>query len=188
MRNSTAAQALTNFGLLQDTGFEASLTTPAMTQAGAAFDVTPNFTVMGSVTYTEWSSFEEIAAYFDNPLQTPDIVTQDWKDVWGASFGAEYEARPGTKLRAGVMIEDSPVNDDFASPRIPDNDRFWIAAGASQQLGEKMELHFGANYVFNDNRTISQSGAAPENLFRGSAEAVVESNLLILGIGLDVKF
>jgi|GEM_PF-1163863 len=188
LRNSAAAQALTGFGLLQDTGFSSTLTTPAMTQAGFEFDASPALTLLGSVAFTEWTSFEEIAAFFDNPAQPPDIVTQDFDDVWSYSAGAEYQVSPAFALRAGIMIEDSPVNDAFASPRIPDGDRLWLAAGFSQDVNERAALHFGVNYVINETREINQSGAAPENLSRGSAVARIESNLLILGLGVDFKF
>ena len=183
-----AAQALTGLGLLQDGGFAAELTTPATTQAGFAYDATPALTLLGSVAFTEWSSFEEIAAFFDNPAQPPDIVTQDFKDVWSGSVGAEYQVSPKFTLRAGVMLEDSPVNDAFASPRIPDNDRLWLAAGFSSDVSDRAALHFGVNYVLNEERPINQSGAVPENLARGSASTTVESSLLILGLGVDFKF
>ncbi len=188
LRSSTAAQALTGFGLLLDGGFTADLTTPATTQAGVAFDATPALTLLGSITYTEWSSFEEIAAFFDNPAQPPDIVTQDFNDVWSYSVGAEYAVSPTFTLRAGLMIEDSPVNDAFASPRIPDGDRVWLAAGFSRDMSDRAALHVGVNYVMNEERDIDQSGAAPENLFRGSASTSIESSLLILGLGVDFKF
>lgn len=188
LRGSTAAQALTGFGLLQDGGFSAALTTPATSQAGFAYDATPALTLLGSVAFTEWSSFEEIAAFFDNPAQPPDIVTQDFKDVWSGSVGAEYKVSPAFTLRAGVMVEDSPVNDAFASPRIPDGDRLWLAAGFSSDVSDRAALHFGVNYVLNEDRSIAQSGAVQENLFRGSAETTIESSLLILGLGVDFKF
>ena len=188
LRSSTAAQALTGLGLLQDTGFTSTLTTPATTQAGIAFDATPALTLLSSVTYTEWTSFEEIAAFFDNPAQPPDIVTQDFKDVWSYAAGSEYQVTPAFTLRAGFMIEDSPVNDAFASPRIPDGDRLWLAAGFSSQVSERADLHFGVNYVLNETREIDQSGAAPENLLRGSAAAEIDSSLLVLGLGVDFRF
>ena len=37
----------------------------------------------------------------------------------------------------------APLDDAFASPRIPDANRVWVSAGVSQQLGASATLHLG---------------------------------------------
>lgn len=185
---SMAAQALSALGLFQNTRFTSELTTPASVQVGAAFDVSPSVTLLASTTLTRWSTFEEIRADFDNPAQPPEIVTQNWRDAWSWSAGAEFNLSPANTARAGIMYEKSPVDPEFATTRIPDGDRIWLGAGFSRELGERATLHLGGAYLLFDDRMIDQPGTRPENLFRGSLEANLEISTLLLSAGLDWRF
>lgn len=185
---SMAGQALAALGLFQDTGFTSQLTAPATMQLGAAVDVSPRLTLLASTTLARWSKFEQIRADFDNPGQPPEIVTQDWRDAWSWSAGAEFDLSPANTARFGIMYEESPVNPEFATSRIPDADRIWVAAGFSSRLSEKATLHVGGAYIFFDDRMIDQSGALPENLFRGSLEANLKISTVLLSAGLDWRF
>ena len=183
--SSPASQLLNgSFGLFQDTMFSGALTTPASVSAGGAYDLTDRFTLKASAVYTLWHSFENIVVTFDNPAQPAEVLTQDWKDSWAFSIGGDFALNEGTTLRAGFMYDASPVNDAFASPRIPDADRYWINAGLSQSVSDRMSVDFGAGYVFVDQRLISQSPALPENLFRGSLSTSYETNAFVLSLRL----
>ncbi len=186
--SSVAGQTLAAFGLFQDGGATAPLTAPASVQFGARYDLSPSVSLMASGVWTQWSDFSEVAITFDNPAQPAEIVTQNWRDTWAVSAGLEAQASQSTTVRFGVMVEQTPVVDEFASPRIPDADRVWLAAGLSQDLGDRAELHVGASYVVIDDRPIDQPATRPENLFRGSAQTNVTPDSVVLSIGLDFKF
>lgn len=185
---SMAAQALNAIGLFQDTGFTAEVTAPASMQAGAAIDISPSVTLLASTTLTRWSKFEEIRADFDNPGQPPEIVTQDWRDAWSWAAGAEFKLSSANTARLGVMYEESPVNPEFATSRIPDGDRVWLAAGFSREFSERATLHLGGAYILFDDRMIDQPGTRPENLFRGSLQTNLEISTVLLSVGLDWRF
>ena len=108
-----------SFGLFQDTVFASALSTPASISVGGAYDLSEAFTIKASAVYTLWHSFEEIIVAFDNPAQPAEILTQDWKDSWALSLGGDFAISNQTTIRAGFMYDASPVNDAFASPRIP---------------------------------------------------------------------
>jgi len=182
---SPAGQTLNGaFNLFQDTGFSSALATPASISAGAAHDMSDAFTLKASAVYTLWNSFENIAAVFDNPAQPPETLTQDWKDSWAFSIGGDFHVSPHTTLRAGFMVDASPVNDTFASPRIPDADRYWINAGFTQKFGDRFSADFGAGYVFVDARRIAQPATLPENLFRGALTADYDANAFLASLRL----
>ena len=186
--NSVAGQMLAVGGLFQDTGFTSEITAPGQYQLGAALKVTPRMKLLASTTLTRWSRFEQILAVFDNVAQPPELITQNWRDAWTGSAGAEFSLFPTSTARVGVMYEQTPLNDEFASPRIPDANRVWISAGLSQKVGPAAELHFGASYVFIGDRPIDQPGVRPENLFRGSAMTNINVDALIVSAGLDFGF
>ena len=184
---SIAAQTIAGAaGTLQDTPFQTELVIPASFQLGAQIEMTPELTLLASTVLTRWSSFEQITIDFDNPLQPNEVLTQDWRDSWAFSGGVDWRASDVDSFRAGVMVEQSPVNDFFASPRIPDADRLWLTAGYSRQLSETFTLHASAAYIKLEDRPIAFTGALPENQFRGAFSTDFQSSAVILSVGLDV--
>jgi len=185
---SIAGQTLASFGLFQDTGFALDIIAPAQFQFGAALDVSPRMTLLASTTLTRWSRFEELIAVFDNAAQPPDVLTQNWRDNWTVSLGAEYELSPSSTARLGVMYEQMPLDDDFASPRLPDTDRVWLGAGYSKRIGADTTLHLGASYIFFQERVINQSAALPENQLRGSLATSFDISAILVTAGIDFGF
>ena len=185
---SPAAAALAGVGLLADTGAATAFPTPALVEFGAVWSVSERVDLMASASLARWSAFEGLAVTFDNPLQPPEVLTQDWRDAWAVSAGGEIKLDAQTKLRAGVMFDDSPVRDARASPRIPDDDRWWIAAGGSRALTERWSADVGFAAVFFSARRYELSGAEPETLFRGSFEADADAKAFIVSARLRYSF
>jgi long-chain fatty acid transport protein len=86
------------------------------------------------------------------------------------------------------MIDESPANIDFVSPRIPDGDRHWLAVGASQAFGESLSADLGLAYAFFSDLKIRNSGALPEDLFRGSLAADFATDAYAASLRLRYKF
>ncbi|MEQ8749115.1 MAG: outer membrane protein transport protein [Amphiplicatus sp.] len=188
LAGSTAGAALAGLGLFRSGPASASLSTPSLIEFGAVYSVSARLDLLASASLSRWSSFEAIAISFENPLQPDDVLTQNWNDSWAFSVGAEYRATAKTTLRAGVMHDNSPVNDAFASPRIADADRVWVAAGFSRDLSERWSADVGAAMLFFDDRKYDLPGSLPETLFRGSAEATGAATAFILSARLRRSF
>lgn len=166
-------------GIFQTGPASEDLDTPAVIQFGAVLSVANDLDLMGSATLARWSSFDRVAIKFENPAQPDEILTQNWSDAWAYSFGAEYRAGPATALRAGLMVDDSPVNDAYASPRISDADRLWLTGGLSHALNDRWSIDAGGAVIFFDDRTFNLPGTQPENLFRGSLRATQSATAYI---------
>lgn len=108
-------------GAFRDTGASADVTTPASLSIGVRQRVSPEWTVMGGLEWTEWSVFDELRIEFDNAAQSDSVTREDWKDTWFASLGATYRPagrlavdRPGRRrLRPGAARHRQP---DAADP------------------------------------------------------------------------
>ena len=186
---SLAGQTLSTVGgLFQDGGFSSTFATPATLQLGVDYEATPSLTLSASGTVTRWSSFEGLAVIFDNPSQPPEVLTQDWRDGWAASVGAEWRPTTRDALRAGVMYDESPVNDRFASPRIPDGDRVWLTAGYGRNLSERVAFDVAFAYLRIEDRPIALPGLLPENQLRGALTADLQADAVILSAGFDFRF
>lgn len=111
---------------------------------GARHRLTDTVTLLAGATWAKWSRFEalDIVSREENgPVSSqagPDLgdenliahVSENWKDTWQANIGAIWQATPEWALKAGYAWDESPVNDDFRTARIPSGDRDWLTLGA----------------------------------------------------------
>ncbi|MFQ5562895.1 MAG: OmpP1/FadL family transporter [Parvularculaceae bacterium] len=187
--SASAAGQLINAmtGMFETTTFTSEFVTPASASIGAIFEASDALDLMASAVFTRWSDFEGLTTTFANPAQPPDVFTQDWKDVWAFSAGGEYKLTRSARVRAGFMFEDSPVNDAFASPRIPDADRYWINAGVSYDINDRLAVDGGLGIAILEKRRINLSSAAPENMSRGDLTATFDTTGFVAALRLQYR-
>jgi len=106
--------------------------------------------IMADVSWTRWSRLRELRVKFDNPLQPDSAVPLSWDDTTKFALGAEYEVDATWTLRAGVAYDQSPTKHHTRTPRIPGQDRTWLAVGASYQVNEDLRLHLGYTHIWVD--------------------------------------
>lgn len=186
---SPAAQVLNGaVGLFGADEFETSIALPASVALGLRYAASDQFTLLATAKVTRWSSFEAISLAFNDGATPAETLTQDWRDAWGFSVGGEFEASEAIAFRAGFYYDQSPVNGDFASPRIPDGDRYWFAAGVSHAFTSALSADLGVAYAIFEDRAIDISGAAPEDLFRGALALDFETQAVALSGSLRWRF
>jgi len=127
---------------------------PDVVSLGLRQRVSPNWTVLATVEWSNWSRIGTSAAILQ-PSGAPALVATipstipfQYKDGWFYSLGAEYQWNPQLALRAGVAYETSPITDQVRIPPLPDNDRTWLSAGASYQYSAKMSFDFAYSHIF----------------------------------------
>ena len=155
-------------GAFVDTRGFTDLTTPAVMQVGARFDLTGGWSLLAEAGRTEWSEIRELRVRFANPNQPDNFQIYDWKDTWLAAVGVRYEPQSDWIFRAGVAFDESPTRDGTRDPRIPDSDRTWIAFGVHHQLTETTALQLGYARLMFPDEPIGLSAATPGNEVRGS--------------------
>jgi long-chain fatty acid transport protein len=156
-----AAAPLTAQGLFTDTDAKADLTVPADITLGLYQELNDKWAILGTVKWTEWSSFDELRVEYDG-FQPDSVVEEDWEDVMFYSVGARYIHTDTLTWRAGMAYDEAPVpGADRRTPRIPDNDRLWIALGASIKATETVTVDVSYAHLFIDDadtRTVGPSG------------------------------
>ncbi|MCB1505940.1 MAG: outer membrane protein transport protein [Hyphomicrobiaceae bacterium] len=145
--------------------------------------IAPNMRLLGTVEWSNWSRFKELRL---EGVPGINPIPANWSDGWFFSLGGEYDMNPGLTLRAGVAYEISPVDSPekrFTS--IPDNDRFWLSAGATVQLTETMSADFAYSHIFVENGEFERHPAtAAVPVFAGISEAQVD----IVSASLKMKW
>jgi long-chain fatty acid transport protein len=131
--------------------------TPEMLTFGVKYQLDDQWKLMGGAEWANWSRFKRLAIQFDGTPVTL-ATTENWKDSWFFSAGAEYELNDKLTLRSGVAYEKSPVPDSTRTPRLPDNDRYWLSVGASYKVNDWLTTNLAYSHVFMDNGNVALAG------------------------------
>ncbi|MFC4728387.1 outer membrane protein transport protein [Coralloluteibacterium thermophilus] len=134
--------------LFTDTGGSAFLETPAVATLSLTTRVNDQWTLMGEVSRTAWSSFESLTIDFANPAQPNTTEVFGWRDTWFGSVGAEYQMNDQWVLRGGIGYDQTPTSLEHRSPRVPDADRRWLSLGFSYLMSPAATINVGYTHLF----------------------------------------
>jgi long-chain fatty acid transport protein len=141
-----------------DTGFTASIKTPAILMFGLAWSHGP-LTVEFDAQWTEWSSFGQLAAIFNTPVggQYGLTVPKNWRNAWEYHFGVQYALNKYINLRAGFIYDMGAVPAGTLDPLVPFGDRLFYNAG----LGIKYKkFTVDTSYTYMDGKNSTWNNAA----------------------------
>ncbi len=166
----------------------ADLELPEKLTFGLRQDLAPGIRAHATVEWTNWSRLGVIPVPGSTPAVTLDF---QWDDGWYFALGGEYDYSEKLTLRAGAGYEISPIQDPSQRlVQLPDNDRLWLSAGASYELGDFMGLLKDAKvdaaytHVFvEEGDFVRHPSAAALPVFTGSTDSAVD----IISIGIRSK-
>ncbi|MBY0431899.1 MAG: outer membrane protein transport protein, partial [Rhodospirillales bacterium] len=124
------------------------LVVPDVVTASLYRDITPSLALMGTVEWTNWSRFRSMVINFSSPTLSPSITPEHWKDSWLLSVGGKYKVTDRLALLGGLAYDQSPVPDEYRTPRIPDQSRTWISLGATYDLSQAVSFSAGYTHIF----------------------------------------
>ncbi|MDJ0807755.1 MAG: outer membrane protein transport protein [Gammaproteobacteria bacterium] len=159
--------------LFTNTSVTATADLPASASLSAVLGVSDRLTLLADITWTGWSSFDELRIKFDNPAQADAVTDESWDDSMRYSVGLNY--REGKRIwRAGWAYDETPIPDaEHRTPRIPGNDRTWLAFGVGMPFFEAFWLDLGYAHLFIDDTAIDHTDSNGYTL-RGVYEAEVD--------------
>lgn len=168
-------------------GTTAGLTLPDQVTASFRSQINPQWAVMGSVEWTNWSQVQEVVI---QPYgTTPSVLNLQWQDGWFFSGGVEYQWTPQLAVRAGLAYEMTPITDAYRTPRLPDTDRIWASAGLTYAWTPQLSIDLAYTHIFGQNGTITQFPTEFGNATRGSLVAdVSDAYVDIISLGVRYRF
>lgn len=168
------ALPLTSTGLFQDSNARASVNLPETITAGVAVDMTDDFTMYLDGAWINWSRFDELRVEFDS-LQPDSVQAEEWDDTVRLSMGGRYSLNDCTDLRAGFTWDESPISsDELRTPRIPDNDRYWVALGLDHEMWEDVTLSLNYAHLFIPDADTRNLTTSTGNVLNGSWDLSVD--------------
>jgi long-chain fatty acid transport protein len=140
-----------------DTDLKADVTLPESLSFSLAHQIS-KFTWLADITWTGWSSFDELRIEYDNPAQDDSVTTEDWDDSMRYSVGLDYQYTDVLILRTGVALDESPVpSAERRTPRLPGDDRTWLSFGLTYLFSPTMTFDFGYSHLFIDDAKIDNT-------------------------------
>ncbi len=152
-------------GPFQTTDTQGDLDLPETVSLSFFQDINNQWAIMGDITWTNWSRFEDLKINFENPNQPTTVTPEKWDDVFRYALGVSYTPVSEWTFRAGTSYEETPIaSADHRTPRIPDNNRYWLSIGASYSPFEHLNIDFAYSHIFMHNSEINNTDSLGHTL------------------------
>lgn len=161
---SVRQTAFENVGWFVPTSVKAGVTLPESASLSLYHDLNSQWALLADATWTRWSRFEELRV--DYASNQPDTVTpENWTNSMRYALGVNYRHNSTWLLRAGVAYDEEPIrNAQLRTPRIPGNDRTWLAFGANYRHSPNLSFDVGYAHLFVDDTRIDHTDSNGYNL------------------------
>ncbi len=166
-----------------DQGAKAKITLPDSFNLGAYHDLDQRWAVMSDVSWTHWSVFKTLNVVGDNG-QGLSSTNEQWQDTWFMALGANYKPADRWTLHFGTAFDQSPVENQYRTARIPDSNRYWLSTGVSYNVLPSTELNVGYAHLFADSASISETANSAAGTLSGS----YSNHADIFSTSIDFKF
>lgn len=141
--------------LFPNGGAHSQFVFPPSLFAGVAYKGLDPWVFEFDLTWTGWSTFEELRVNLDKPVGSAQVSTsvqpRNWDDVFAYRFGVNYRWNKAAKFRAGYIFDESPVPDETMDPSIPDADRHIFCLGGDYRIKD-FTIGLAYNYVLGEKR------------------------------------
>jgi long-chain fatty acid transport protein len=159
--------------LFTNTGVTAAADMPASASVSGVFALNQQLTLLADITWTGWSSFQELRVVFDNPIQPDSVTEESWDDSMRYALGLNYRQKSRI-WRMGIAYDETPIPDpQRRTPRIPGNDRTWLAFGVGLPVFDSLWLDLGYAHLFVDDTPIDhtdQNGYALRGIYQADVD------------------
>ena len=174
----SSASFVFSSNLFLDSGITADVALPSSLSFSYSHEK-DKITYLADITWTGWSSFDELRIVYDNTSQPDSLTTENWEDTMRYSFGINYQYSDDVILRTGIALDETPIpSADFRTPRLPGNDRTWLSFGFNYILNQEMSIDVGYSHLFIDdtpiNNTFESSVPTLAATLTGEYEAAVD--------------
>jgi long-chain fatty acid transport protein len=170
----------------------ATVNLPGILSVGVRQQLTPQWAALGTFEWTNWSRIGTTNILQPNGNQAlvagqPVAFAFQYRDGWFASGGVEYKWSDALTLRGGVGFERSPISDQVRIPLLPDNDRTWLAAGATWNISPRLALDLAYSHIFVKSTSINVVVGNPSFIAPYTYTGTVSSSLDIISVGLKYR-
>jgi long-chain fatty acid transport protein len=158
---------------------QADLELPDIAAVGFRHEFASGMRVLADYTWTGWDSIQSLTVVEATSSQPVSVTALNFENSWRAGLGLEYPFDTKWLLRAGVAFDSTPVKDEFRTPKLPDQDRTWLALGARFAPTAQWAIDVGYAHLWVDD---ASSELAPPGPVPGALLGEYDSSSDIFGV------
>jgi long-chain fatty acid transport protein len=146
--------------------------------------------VLADWTWTKWDTIQNLDFALASGPGAGTVVSHtalNFDNSWRIGVGVEYQLNQPWLLRAGIAYDTTPVQDAFRTPRLPDENRTWLALGARFQPNPNWWLDFGYTHIWLSDATSQLNEPAPP-AGRGNLHGTYKASIDIVGAQASFRF
>ena len=137
-------------------GASASLDLPDIFHFSAYQRFARQFAILGDVTWTRWSRLQDVPIVFDSGVTPENVLNINYQDALRYAVGFEWYACKNLTLRAGFAYDETPIRRaEFRTPRIPDDNRYFLSGGLRWSPKNWMDVDVGYAHLFVEDPSVN---------------------------------
>ena len=184
----SAAAFVMSGGLFLDSDIKAGVTLPASLALSVAHKV-DSFTWLADITWTGWSSFDELRINYENDAQPASVTTEDWDDTFRYSIGFDYQYSGNMILRSGIAVDETPVpSAERRTPRLPGDTRTWLSFGLTYNWNDDLTVDVGYSHLFIDDTKINNEFESSVPTLAATLKGEYQASVDILSVQLNWQY
>ena len=135
--------------VLDEANFTASMPVPAVLAFGAAFRPNERLTLAADAQLNFWKTYRHLDIEFLSQALTPynQHLVKNYHNAWTVRLGAQYSLTKRLDLRAGVMLDTTPVSAEHYNPETPGMTKINPSVGFSFSPVEWLAVDASLVYV-----------------------------------------
>ena len=171
----------------------ANISLPSMLSLSVSHQLNEVWQILGDVTFTKWSTIQTVNVVNSTTGVNRDILTLNFDNSYRVSIGANYKHSEALTLKGGIAYDQTPVQDQYRTVRLPDNDRTWLAFGAKYRVTKSAAIDAGYAHLFISNASINNTrgqlnAGAPSPTTNTTVTGSYEGSVDILSIQYTQSF
>lgn len=135
---------------LDNANFSAKLPAVSQLTFGVSYKPIRKLILAFDAQLSGWSAYEELDIDFLGEKLGDSFdqhLTKNYNDSWAFRFGAQYEMTKRLDLRAGFVIDNTPVDEDYFNPETPGMTRLLPSVGFSFRPTKNLSIDLAFTYV-----------------------------------------
>jgi long-chain fatty acid transport protein len=151
---------LQNAGLLNGT-VNVGIKVPQQAMGSIFHQMNPQWAVLGSVGWQQWSKFGQVQLGIDNTANPTSLTSNlNFDDTWHFAAGAQYRLSDPWLLNFGIAY-DTGFQSGNVSPLLPANSAWRFGVGGQHQVSKTFFWGIAAEYMYGGTLDTNLQSATP---------------------------
>jgi long-chain fatty acid transport protein len=162
--------------------FDAEIALPSELALGFSYKISEPVTIAVDYNRTFWKSYDSLGFdYAVNSTSLSDAKSPRlYENASCIRVGAQVKAHRDIDVRGALFFDETPVQDGYVAPELPDNDKIGLSLGATFRIDQRFHIDVSLLY--------ENVGAREQRNIETGLEGTFHTKVIAPGIGLTYLF